>query len=112
MMNVMLTSVAERTREIGIRRAVGARKKDILYQFLIESCVLSALGGIFGLILGVTLAQIIPKLFSKVFVYPAYVKPFFSLIAICSAMLLGVVFGLYPSVKASRLSAADALRTE
>jgi len=112
MMNVMLTSVAERTREIGIRRAVGARKKDILIQFLIESSVLSGIGGFLGIFLGASTARALPVLFHKVFQVGPQLNPVFALISMVSAVLMGGIFGLYPAIKASRLSAAEALRSE
>jgi len=112
MMNVMMTSVAERLREIGIRRAVGARRKDILFQFITESCLLSVSGGVFGLFLGAAMAHLIPLLFKQFAVAPAIVRPGFLIIAGGSGIFLGMVFGFYPAVKASRLSPAEALRTE
>jgi putative ABC transport system permease protein len=110
MMNVMLTTVAERTREIGIRRAVGARRLDILIQFLIESCALSLLGGIAGLFLGAALAHGAVAIMKQALT--PQIKPLFVFIALTSGVVMGVLFGLYPAVKASRLSPADALRTE
>lgn len=113
MMNVMLTSVAERTREIGLRRAVGARKKDILFQFLIESCVLSGAGGIMGLIAGTALARGLPVIFAAFFgTMLPQIRPIFLLFSVGGGVLLGIVFGFYPAVKASRLSPAEALRSE
>ncbi len=112
MMNVMLTSVAERTREIGIRRAVGARKKDILFQFLIEACVLSSAGGILGLLFGAALARGLPVMFKEFFTVAPKMQPSFLLLAVGAGILMGVMFGFYPAVKASKLSPAEALRTE
>jgi putative ABC transport system permease protein len=112
MMNVMLTSVAERTREIGLRRALGARKKDVLIQFLVESCVLSGMGGLLGLILGVTMARVLPAIFTDFFTQIPRVQPGFLFVAVAGGFVLGLCFGLYPAVKASRLSPAEALRTE
>lgn len=112
MMNVMLTSVAERTREIGLRRAVGARKKDILIQFLVESCVLSLSGGILGLILGSAVARLLPLLFRDFFTSAPRLQPSFLFLSMGCGILMGVTFGFYPAVKASRLSPAEALRSE
>ncbi len=112
MMNVMLTSVAERTREIGIRRAVGARKKDILFQFLVESCVLSGVGGILGLLLGAATGRPLPLLFKEAFPVMPQLQPSFLLLSVGIGVILGVAFGFYPAVKASKLSPAEALRTE
>ena len=91
---------------------MGARKKDILIQFLVESSVLSCLGGLLGLIIGAALAHLLPTLFQEVVKVQPQVKPFFLFIAVGSSTFLGVVFGLYPAIKASRLSPADALRSE
>jgi len=112
MMNVMLTSVAERTREIGLRRAVGARKMDILTQFLVESSFLSSIGGLLGLILGIAIARFVPVFFHEIIQATPQVKPIYLLVSVGSAALMGVVFGLYPAIKASNLPAAEALRTE
>ncbi len=112
MMNVMLTSVAERTREIGIRRAVGARKKDILFQFLVESCVLSLIGGLTGLVFGAALARGLPVMFSEFFTVAPLIRPSFVLLAVAAGVALGMAFGFYPAIKASQLSPSEALRTE
>lgn len=110
MMNVMLTSVAERTREIGLRRAIGARKKDILLQFLIESCVLSALGGLLGLLTGTALARFLAFIFRDKITLTPQIEPSFLVTSVGAGIIMGVLFGLYPAIKASRLSPADALR--
>lgn len=112
MMNVMLTSVAERTREIGIRRAVGARKKDILFQFLVESCVLSGAGGALGLIFGAAIGRALPLLFKQSFSVTPQLQPGYLILSVGIGVLLGIAFGFYPAVKASNLSPAEALRTE
>ncbi|MFN0117461.1 MAG: ABC transporter permease [Elusimicrobiota bacterium] len=112
MMNVMLTSVAERTREIGLRRAVGARKKDILIQFLVESCVLSSLGAGLGLLLGSALTKGLPVMIKSLeSAAPKIEVSYLWLAGICG-MIMGIVFGLYPAIKASKLSPAEALRSE
>lgn len=112
MMNVMLTSVAERTREIGIRRAVGARRKDVLIQFLVESCVLSGLGGFLGLVLGAALAQLVPLFLNDLFNKSPEIRPAALFVSVGCGIILGMAFGIYPAVKASHLSPAEALRTE
>jgi putative ABC transport system permease protein len=107
-MNIMLVSVTERTREIGIRMAVGARRSDIRNQFLIEALTLSALGGLLGIAIGLIGGYALTRAFSLPFVL--------SLAAIALAvgvsMLIGIVFGFYPAIRASRLDPIVALRVE
>jgi len=105
-MNIMLVSVTERYREIGIRKAVGARKKDILAQFLVESVVLSLVGGFCGIILGIIIAKVISVLGKWTFVVPiiAIILPFLF------STIIGLFFGLYPAQKASSLDPVEALR--
>ena len=107
-MNIMLVSVTERTREIGIRKAVGATTKVIMMQFLIESVILSSIGGIIGMILGIVGAEIIGSF--------AGITPVISLTAIVGSILfssaVGVFFGIYPAKKAAELDPIDALRYE
>jgi len=116
-MNIMLVSVTERTREIGIRKAIGAKRRDILKQFLIESMTISLMGGILGILLGVTGAQLIPMLpiwkamssggeWQSVISYESIVVSFVFSCAV------GIFFGLYPALKASRLNPVEALRYE
>lgn len=107
-MNIMLVSVTERTREIGIRKSIGARKKDILMQFLIESIILSALGGLIGTILGIGISQIISGLMQV----DATVSLTSILIAVAFSTFVGIFFGLYPANKAAKLNPIDALRYE
>ena len=107
-MNIMLVSVTERTREIGIRKALGARKRDVLNQFLIESLVLSSTGGIIGVAVGYFLSWGLEKLMN-ISVKPTYSV---SLIAFSFSLLVGVFFGIYPANKASNLKPIDALRYE
>ncbi len=107
-MNIMLVSVTERTREIGIRMAVGARSADILSQFLIEGVVLSVNGGLIGTLLGIFGAFI----FARTSGWPALVDPFTIFIAIIFSGAVGVFFGFYPAFKASRLHPIEALRHE
>jgi putative ABC transport system permease protein len=107
-MNIMLVSVTERTREIGIRMALGARPRDILWQFLLESLVLSGVGGLLGVLLGIGGAGVVAK-FSQL---PVEVTPVSVLIAFLFAGLVGVFFGLHPARKAARLRPIEALRYE
>jgi putative ABC transport system permease protein len=107
-MNIMLVSVTERTREIGIRMALGARPRDILWQFLLEALVLSGVGGLLGILLGLGGATAVAR-FSQL---PAEVAPASVLVAFLFAGLVGVFFGLHPARKASRLRPIDALRYE
>jgi putative ABC transport system permease protein len=107
-MNIMLVSVTERTREIGIRIAIGARQRDVLMQFLIEAFVLSALGGIVGLIIGPICAFVIAST-NK---YPFVIDPLSILIAFGVSALVGIVFGFYPAQRAARMDPIEALRTE
>jgi putative ABC transport system permease protein len=107
-MNIMLVSVTERTREIGIRMAVGARPRDVLAQFLVEALALSCFGGIIGVLLGLFAANRLANHFS----WPVLVRPDIIAIAVTFSGLVGVVFGLYPALKASRLDPIDALRFE
>ena len=107
-MNVMLVTVAERTREIGIRKAVGARDRHILLQFLVESVIVSATGGILGLLLGVGVALVVPS-FSP---FKTVVEVGSALLALGVAAGVGIFFGLYPAWKASRLDPIEALRHE
>ena len=107
-MNIMLVSVTERTREIGLKKALGARRRQILGQFLTEAAVLSLLGGILGIIVGIILARVI----SLVVEIPVAISVPAILVAIIFSSLVGVVFGLLPSIKASKLNPIDALRYE
>ncbi len=107
-MNIMLVSVTERTREIGLKKAIGARDSSILYQFLTEAGVLTSLGGIIGVIAGIVLAQVISKLTGT----PSAISIPAILIAVIFSMVIGIVFGLLPAYKASRLDPIEALRRE
>jgi putative ABC transport system permease protein len=107
-MNIMLVSVTERTREIGIRMAVGARGRDILLQFLIEAVVLSSTGGMLGILCGVGGA----KLITMIKQWPTLVSPNSIIIAFAFSAAVGVFFGFYPARKASQLDPIDALRYE
>lgn len=107
-MNIMLVSVTERTSEIGLKKAIGARKTVILGQFLTESAVLTSLGGLFGVIVGVILAEVISKLSST----PVAISPTAAIAAVIFSMVIGIVFGLLPSYKAANLDPIVALRHE
>jgi putative ABC transport system permease protein len=107
-MNIMLVSVTERTREIGIRMAIGARRRDIRNQFLIEAMLLSAAGGVIGTSIGLILGLALTHAFSLPFVLSV---PWIAL-AVGVSLAVGIVFGLYPAVSASRLDPIVALRTE
>ena len=107
-MNIMLVSVTERTREIGIRMAVGARTWDIRLQFIIEALTLSLIGGITGIVIGLLAA----KALSAIAGWPTIVSPFSILFAFGFSGLIGMIFGFYPAYKASLLNPIDALRYE
>jgi putative ABC transport system permease protein len=107
-MNIMLVSVTERTREIGVRRALGARRSDIRLQFVIESSTISAIGGAVGIGLGIVIARLIARLGG----WPTLVQPQVVLAAFVFAGLVGVFFGLYPAAKAAKLDPIEALRYE
>jgi putative ABC transport system permease protein len=114
-MNIMLVSVTERTREIGIRMAVGAKRASILSQFLIESVTLSTLGGIIGLLMGVGISHLTVFILHKTASpnFPAANIPLWIvLLSLCFAAATGAIFGVYPAYKASRLDPIDALRYE
>ena len=114
-MNIMLVSVTERTREIGIRMAVGARGRDILIQFLIESVVLSCFGGAIGMALGISASMGITALINELSPgsdWPVVVSIPAAIVAMIFAAVVGMVFGLYPAWRASRLDPIDALRYE
>jgi ABC-type antimicrobial peptide transport system permease subunit len=112
-MNIMLVSVTERTREIGLRKAVGARRHDILLQFLIEAVSLTVSGGIIGIVLGIYSGWILSLIASKVLGQFHFVLSIAAIIAaVIMAVGTGLVFGIYPAKKASELSPMEALRYE
>ena len=111
-MNIMLVSVTERTREIGIRKAVGARRRDILVQFLIESAILSLSGGTVGLLLGWGASQMISRLSMGGISIRAVVSLDIVILAFSVAVAIGLFFGIYPASRAARLNPIDALRYE
>ncbi len=111
-MNIMLVSVTERTREIGLRKALGAKRRDILIQFLIEAIVLSICGGLIGILIGSSLASVSGLIISKLMKasWPAVVSVQAALIAFSVSALIGIFFGLYPANKAAGLTPTEALR--
>lgn len=111
-MNMMLTTVTERTKEIGLRKAIGARRRDILLQFLMESVFLTAIGGVLGITLTVILAVFANKVLADSNVISVIVSSQVVLVATAVAITVGVIFGLYPANNASKLQPVDALRAE
>ena len=107
-MNIMLVSVTERTREIGIRLAIGALERDVLLQFLVESVVLSVLGGVVGVLLAAVASIILTRLMQVPFVF----DPGVNVLAFTVSALIGVVFGFFPARRAARLDPIEALRRE
>jgi putative ABC transport system permease protein len=107
-MNIMLVSVTERTREIGVRKALGARQRDVLLQFLIESATMALVGGAIGVLIGVIVAKVI----TLVLGFPTSVQLWSVLMGLFMATATGVFFGVYPASKAAKLDPVVALRAE
>jgi len=107
-MNIMLVTVTERTREIGIRKAIGAKDWDILSQFLVEAVLMSVLGGLIGVALGVGASDLIGR-FSD---YATIVKPFSVVLSLTFACFVGIFFGFYPATRAAKLDPIECLRYE
>jgi putative ABC transport system permease protein len=107
-MNIMLATVLERTREIGVRRAVGARRRDIVLQFLVEAFTLSALGGLAGIVMGTLIARLVAASAG----WPTVVTGGSIALAAGVAMAVGLASGLYPAMRAAELDPIEALRWE
>ena len=108
-MNIMLMSVTQRTREIGVRKAIGARRRDVIWQFLTEAVVLTGAGGVIGVLLGIVISVVIHAIWPRL---PSSVPAWAVVLGVLVSMGVGLFFGIYPAVKAARLDPVDALRYE
>ena len=108
-MNIMLMSVTQRTREIGVRKAIGARRRDVIWQFLTEAVVLTGAGGVIGVLLGIVISLVIHVIWPRL---PSSVPAWAVVLGVLVSMGVGLFFGIYPAVKAARLDPVDALRYE
>ena len=107
-MNIMLATVLERTREIGVRRAVGAKRRDIRVQFIIESFAISFVGGLSGVVMGIVIARVVAAMAE----WPTVVTPTSILLSTGVSIGVGLASGIYPAMRASELDPIDALRYE
>jgi ABC-type antimicrobial peptide transport system permease subunit len=107
-MNIMLASLRDRIREVGVRKAIGARGLDVALQFLVESVLVTSIGGLAGLPLGIVFANVITALLGS----PAVITPQMAIVSVLASVITGLFFGLYPALKAARLNPVDALRYE
>ncbi|MBK5654007.1 MAG: FtsX-like permease family protein, partial [Rhizobium sp.] len=108
-MNIMLVSVTERTKEIGIRKAIGAKRKNILTQFLIEAVIVTGIGGVLGILLGVSVIHFI---IGGLNIVPAVYSIPWTTVSFGISLIVGVIFGLFPAYKAANLNPIEALRAE
>jgi putative ABC transport system permease protein len=109
-MNIMLVSVTERTREIGVRKALGATRRTIMLQFTLEAIALCAFGGVIGIILGALLTLLLKLILGSIL--PAQMSAIWAIVAFTVSCVIGLVFGIYPAWKASTLDPIEALRYE